>query len=250
MIGSGEAVPKVASMNDKTTKWILQLYESWDFYNWYYVKKALKRPVIRLSSGSRTLGQWDSEQRTIFITRVHLERNPWHEVMDTLRHEIAHQFVSEVLLVDDEMPHGPAWREACRRLRVSPEATCSDHRKLLPDEDEEGTHRLLSKFKKLMALSGSSNEHEARAAMAKAREFLTRHNLDELAQGGPKHYSTRHLGGIKGRVQSYEYRLASILNDFYFVEIIWDDGYDIRRDVKGRLLQIMGCAPEKLHPTG
>ena len=39
-------------------------------------------------------------------------------------------------------------------------------------------NKLIEKIQKLLALSGSSNENEAKAAMTKAQELMLKHNID------------------------------------------------------------------------
>jgi hypothetical protein len=50
------------------------------------------------------------------------------------------------------------------------------------------------------------------------------------------------LGKVKGRRMSYELWLGSILNEFFFVEVLWVQSYDALRDRKGSVLQIFGTS--------
>src|SRR5262249_4149781 len=153
--------------------WTTVLYERWEHYNWAYLKNAMSTPQIVIAGGGRRLGQWEAQLRTIIINADHFRDDPWPQVMETLRHEMAHQYVTEILRVDNEPTHGAAWRRACEKLRVSPQATCSVHAPATEDPEAAESARLMDKVRKLMALGSSPNEHEASAAMTKARELLT-----------------------------------------------------------------------------
>ena len=97
--------------------WNRKLYLWWDHYNRDYLGGALERPRIAVGEGTTRLGQWDGERRILTISAAHIERDAWLSVMETLRHEMAHQFAQEVLDAADSAPHGSAFRHACSRLR-------------------------------------------------------------------------------------------------------------------------------------
>ena len=58
--------------------------------------------------------------------------------------------------------------------------------------DEPGTEKTLERIRKLLALAGSSNQHEAEAAMKKAHELMLRHNIEQLPIA--HEFEVRHLG--------------------------------------------------------
>ena len=43
---------------------------------------------------------------------------PWQVVIEVLRHEMAHQYVDEVLRIHDESAHGPAFRKVCAERSI------------------------------------------------------------------------------------------------------------------------------------
>ena len=224
--------------------WTRELSWWWDHFNWLYLQESLSRPVIRLSDSQTRLGQWDSSRREMSISRFHLERDPWAAVMETLRHEMAHQYVDEVLRVRDETAHGASFRRACDRLRTSPRATATDTASVTETQqpgptgrDTDPIRRVISK---LLSLAGSPNEHEAQAAMNKARQLLIRHNLESAELETHLAYERHQIGQVKARRSEFEYTLGSILNDFYFVEVIWAHAYDPARDRRGNVLEIYG----------
>lgn len=214
--------------------WARKLYAWWHHYNTEYLGEALKAPIIELGDSRERLGLWDGEHRRIVIAAPHVEADPWTAVMDTLRHEMAHQFASEVLRASGEPQHGEAFCRACHRLRCEPGARAprDDHR----GEDE----RLLRVLKKVLSLTDSPNEHEAQAAVNKVRRMLLDYNLDIVALDRERQFEARSLGAVKGRRASWELWLAMILNEFFFAEVLWARTYDARRDRDGSILRVFG----------
>jgi hypothetical protein len=221
--------------------WARKLALWWDYYNEEYVSGALRRPLFRLSRGERTLGRWDGTRRTIAISESHIKSDPWLSVMETLRHEMAHQYVSEVLKADGEPPHGAGFQEACKRLRCGPRAGIRVERPG-PAPGGADEEKLLRVIKKLLSLANSPNAHEAQTAVKKARFLLTKYNVDLLELDEARAFETRALGAVKGRHAAAELWLATILSDFFFVEVIWAESYDAIRDRVGSVLQVYGTS--------
>ena len=219
------------------TTWNRKLYHWWRHYNEEYLAGRLKPPLIELSPAVRTLGQWDRTHRRISVSVEHVKSDPWMAVMDTLRHEMAHQYTDEILEVSDETPHSAAFAQACRQLRCSPRASATQ---ALGEQSED--ERLLRVIKKVLSLAGSPNEHEAQAAVEKARRLLLDYNVDVVALDRERGFGSRCLGPIKGRRSSWELWLAMILNEFFFVEVLWTRSYDTLRDRDGTILTVYGTA--------
>jgi hypothetical protein len=224
------------------TTWNRKLYIWYQYYNDQYTAGVLKTPLLAIDRSTIRFGQWNSSRRTISIAISHIERDSWLAVMDTLRHEMAHQYVDEVLFeAGGQRPHGPAFRKACERLRCSAAASAlpgdadvaEDH---TPTQDD----RVLVRLKKVLSLASSPNEHEAEAAVKKARRLLLQYNIDVVELDRRRAYSSRTLGPVKARRASWELWLAMILNEFFFVEVLWGLSYDADRDRDGTVLQIFG----------
>ena len=226
---------------DLENAWNRRLYHFWHGYNREYLSGTMRTPVIRLGSGNHELGHWDGKTRTITISRVHIERDPWLSVMDTLRHEMAHQYVDQVLNIANERPHGRTFHQACKRLRCSPRARAmqSDLKKATESTED----KILRTLKKVLSLADSPNEHEAQAAVQKARFLLVKYNIDVLKHDEERGFAARCLGDVKQRHTSAELGLGSILNEFFFVEVLWQNSYDARKDKSGTVLQIVGTPP-------
>ncbi len=212
--------------------WNRNLYLWWDYYNDLYLKGGLKRPVIRLSSFKGALGKWEAATRAITLSIAHIETDDWLCVMETLRHEMAHQYVDEVLRPVNETAHGRAFQEACQRLRCGNGRSGQD---APPEED-----RALRLLKKVLCLAASPNENEAQSAVQKAHELMLKYNLDRVALDRDRDFSCLTLGAIKARHTAAELRMASLLGRFFFVEVLWQYSYDAGRDKTGTILTVYG----------
>ena len=128
--------------------WIRKLYAWWRHYNEEYLNGILRSPRIELGGGEQILGSWDGTRRILRIAVAHIEVDPWLYVMETLRHEMAHQYVAEVLEMEAEAPHGEAFRRACEKLRCTPAARVSRE----PVRLEIDSDRLLRRLQKVFFL--------------------------------------------------------------------------------------------------
>lgn len=223
--------------------WGVELLNWWRYYNELYLGSCLREPVICLSQSAARLGSYDRETRTLSVSEAHVRRHPWLAVMETLRHEMAHQYAFEVLGADDERPHGSAFRRCCERLRVDPRATGTGEEVTEPPAAPSGARSSIAeRITKLLSLSTSPNENEAQVAINKARELLLKHNIDAVDLDPDRQFGVRWLGAVKGRHHHHEQMLASILGEFFFVSAIWVHSYDAARRVNGTVLSVYGVA--------
>ncbi len=213
------------------------LAEVWETENAGRFRGRLKRPVLSLADGTR-LGAWIRGRREIILERGFVRERPWGVVVEVLKHEMAHQYVNEVLGVVDETAHGAAFRETCARFGIDASAT---------GEPEPGDvdDRVVRRIQKLLALAASPNRHEAEAAMAAAQSLLLRHNLSEGAVRPGSRSTWRHLGTPALRMQQADRLLASILGTHFFVEVIWVPVWIAADGRRGQVLEICG-APENV----
>ena len=195
----------------------------------------MQAPAFRIGSSESLLGRWDGTRREITLSARHILRDDWTSVLDTLRHEMAHQYVEEILDVTDEPPHGPAFGQACERLRCSPLAGSS-----VESLAGQGPDKTLRVIQKLLSLAESPNEYEAQAAVQKARRLLIKYNVDVVELDRQRNFNHRILGDVKARHTSAELWIGSILSRFFFVEALWCQSYDPVHDRRGTALQIYG----------
>ena len=98
----------------------------------------------------------------------------------------------------------------------------------------------MARVRKLLALAASSNEHEARAAMASAQRLMLKHNLEVAQSLDARRYGFRHLGHPTGRVPEAERILAGILGAHFFVECIWIPVWRPLAGTRGMVLEVCG----------
>lgn len=221
--------------SDLHRAWGRRLANWWSQYNDDYVDGRMQPPAVRIGHSRAKLGQWDGLRREITISSHHIARDDWMSVLETLRHEMAHQYVQEVLAVTDEAAHGRAFAKACEKLRCAPEAGAT-----VADLAGDGPDKTLRVIQKLLSLADSPNENEAQAAVQKARRLLVKYNVDVVELDRARNFGYRVLGDVKGRHTSAELWIGSILNQFFFVEALWSQSYDAGRDRRGTVLQVYG----------
>jgi Protein of unknown function (DUF2786)/SprT-like family len=209
-----------------------QLLASWRALNDSYFKGQLRAPSLALADGADKLGQWIARHRRIELQRAFVVDGSWGAVLEVLKHEMAHQFVTEVLGDPDATPHGPAFRAVCERHGIDAAAAGVPAASETPEAD-----RILGRVQKLLALAESPNVNEAELAMAEAQRLMLKHNVDATAKSA---YSFRHLGAPTGRVSESERVLANILNDHFFVETIWVPVWRPREGKRGSVLEVCG----------
>ena len=113
---------------------VRELRAAWHQLNGSHFRSALSAPTFELVSSRATLGRWIPGTRTLEISRALVLERAWGAVIEVLKHEMAHQYVHEVLGETSETPHGPAFRDASaewhhpRPLRSMPRRRRSWHR--------------------------------------------------------------------------------------------------------------------------
>jgi len=226
-------------------KLLRRLASAWLDVNYQYLGEALRPPSIALHQGERRWGAWHPARRLLTISRRQALCYTWESVLETLKHEIAHQWVSEVLGRDHEAPHGPAFQDACRLLAVDPSPTGDGGVPLFrpggAGRAADADDARLARVQKLLALADNNpDEHEARAAFARASELMLKYNLDAVGFGARRDYAYRHLGPSTGRVPHHRYVIAGLLQEFFFVQCLWVPSYVARTGVAGHRLEVMG----------
>jgi hypothetical protein len=99
-----------------TTALVRELALEWRRLNDSYFKSKLRLPQFLLTASTHTLGRYDYGQRVLSVSQALALEKPWSTVLEVLKHEMAHQYVFEILGVLDETAHGPAFREVCEKL--------------------------------------------------------------------------------------------------------------------------------------
>lgn len=200
--------------------------------------ECLRPPAFAFSDAEGRLGCWSGGDRTLELRRTLLTEHGWGVLVEVLKHEMAHQFVDEVLGVHEESDHGPVFRGVCDERGIDARAAGA------PPADRKQTH-VLERIAKLLALAGSSNEHEAQAAMSAAQRLMLKHNIETVLDGKAVSYGFKHLGVPSGRVEESERLLAAILGDHFFVQVIWVPVWRPLLGKRASVLEVCG-SPDNL----
>lgn len=202
----------------------------------YFGNQLAPLPLM-LSESTSLLGCYKSDPRRLELARRLVMEQPWGSVVEVLKHEMAHQFVIEVLRISDEPSHGPAFQSTCERLGIDADATG------LPKESGERPQRaaILDRIRKLLALADSPNQNEAEAAMRMAHRLMLKYNLEQPPEGdSTREYGWKHLGRATGRISEHESLLAALLGQFFFVQPIWVSVFRVEDQKRVSVLEITG----------
>lgn len=105
--------------------------------------------------------------------------------------------------------------------------------------------KVLGKIKKCLALSASSNEHEAEAALRQARKLMETHGVTDLDILAAEAEERRAKSGAKSHPANWETMLAYRVGDAFGCQVIFSGGFWNRQ---GEWCFIgCGAAPEVAH---
>jgi len=221
-------------IKDLEVRWAIQLKREHEDIC-YQQRISLPSPMIAIVDGKNRLGYWTSHNQTISISRHLIKNNPWEIVMEILKHEMAHQYVS--VYFNDADVHGHGFQTACNILGVHPAFAGAgnpqeEHLAAFKGNLPQKAQTLLRRVEKLLALGQSSNEAEARAASRKASYLLNKYNLDRIAKADTDTSDIRfiYLHSGKKRMETIEKIILRFLEDFYFVDCVSTSIYDAQTD--------------------
>lgn len=235
----------------KISQWQKQLVTEYDHINWAHGLK-LTRPVLAVLPVTSYWGQWDPLQREIKISISLIENYPWVIVIEILKHEIAHQLVSDRLGIEDG--HGPCFQEFCELLGLETQFRRSKGQISLDtiqlhttrswnqSQDPEA-QRLIQKAEKLLSLAQSTNEFEALSAMKKVNELYAKYNLD-LLEKKPSDRDYRFIQiDLKSQKTNWIYPLiCSILQEHYYVDVVLGQTYHAQSNQSSKTIELFGSA--------
>jgi len=205
-------------------------------------REKLRQPLFSIREMNSRWGYWANPKNEICLSRKLILNHSWDAVREILLHEMAHQLAGQVLDASNEPPHGTKFKRACFLLRANPKAS-GNYRpldELILHDSTAPEDKIMLRIKKLMALAQSRNQHEAEAAMAKAYQFIAKYNVDLLSRAENRHFVSVFAGRPALRHFREDYRLAGLLQDFYFVYGIWVPAYVMAKGKMGRVLEISG----------
>jgi hypothetical protein len=185
-------------------------------------------PTIEVDPGiTQVLGTWNATTRIIRLSEAFVTTRPWWVVVEVLKHEMAHQYVSDVLCIGtSETSHGPAFRMVCERYGIDGRAG-----RVATEEDLHVVNRI----RNLLALSSNNdNAHEAQNALAAAQKLLGQHGLTEEAVQAcaQEEIGVMSIGEIMPKHELVHNWVNVILCQFFNVRSIWIHRYDPRTATK------------------
>ncbi|MDH3347529.1 MAG: SprT-like domain-containing protein [Desulfobulbaceae bacterium] len=225
--------------------WLRQLQK--EFQNICFISNVkLRTPIFEISTARARYGSWNPASGTLRISEYLIETYSWDTTINVLKHEMAHQLCTEYY-GEGDTPHGPEFQRGCEQLRV-PESFRSATGDLAEeikasnqgDVHNDAGRRVIAKVKKLLALAGSSNEHEAALAMQKAGELMDAHNLQQLELDQREGYIYQIIELKKKQIARYQKSICTILRDFFHVEVIMSKLYDPHADATFRTIDLFG----------
>lgn len=204
---------------------------------------GLKTPAFELTDNRRKIGAWLPATRTIQIAAHLIREYSWDVVINILRHEMAHQYADEVLQAH-EPAHGPAYKKACDILGVLPAFRSATGRvpRTITDSAKNNPRQtgMLARIDKLLSLARSANLHEAAVAMRKANELMKKYNLERLEQQQPSEYEYLVINPKKKRLDVTKKLTASLLQDFFFVDVVYAGLYDAETEETHKTIELLG----------
>jgi len=214
---------------------IKTLVQYWDEFNRTIFGESLKRPSLQLHEGRSRLGYWQSQFRIISLSRELLLEEPWYRVLAVLKHEMLHQFIEESMGAKQVPPHGELFSSMRQKFNIEEyeDLGFGQEKALNPSS------AILEKIRKLLSLAQSDQLNEAQNAMRMANQLMLKWNIEQSQLKERRTYQIRQLGK-PGRVMLVHKKLSAILRDYFFVEPIWVQSYDVLKCKRGRVLEVTG----------
>lgn len=218
--------------------WMKRLYQEVETTYWQRNVK-ISKPSLDVCELQSVWGDYDPMTQHIRLSQALLCDQPWSTTVGVLQHELAHHLAR--FLGFEGTDHGKGFQQACEILGVTPSfrRATGDLPEAVLAEAEPAHIELLRRVEKLLALAGSSNEHEASLAMKRAHDLMLRYNLDHPNQQNFKETIIR-LG--KTNISALTTSVSSLLVSHYRVQVVQSSEYDASTNRELRTLHILGEA--------
>lgn len=229
--------------------WLCQLTREYQDICYQY-KLPLHPPVLMINLNRVQLGSWSAANRTLSLSHYLISTHPWNLTLQVLKHEMAHQMVSEVYNRPD-IGHGPLFRECCGRLGLAPafhraSSDLADGITVM-DANSAATgqgRQIIEKVRKLMALGRSDNEHEAALAVQRAGELLTRYRLDFAALAEDENLVHHTIDTGSQNLPVHRKTICAILESCFAVRVICASIYDPQANLSRKTIELLGREEE------
>ncbi|MBY0316268.1 MAG: SprT-like domain-containing protein [Bdellovibrionales bacterium] len=218
----------------------VQLIKEYSDICWRY-KVNLRRPLIEIVEVRSFLGRWNPTERKIELTTHLLLSSSWDDVCSVLKHEMAHQMVSE-LYGSKDATHGEEFHRAGQTLGLSEKflRAQTELSPEIPPDQEASPLPILLRIEKLLSLAQSQNEHEASLAMRKAQDLIAQHNLNSLHAAQRDPLQLKIIETHRQKISALCSRICGLLMEFYFVDIVIGESFDISKRKKTKTIEIFG----------
>lgn len=212
----------------------------------FQYRLPLQVPVIALTETPSLWGRWDPLYRTIELKRQLIYDYSWDTVLYVLKHEMAHQIVSEMFKIADA-GHQESFHKACDLLQL-PAFFRRGSGDLTKDGSWQNTQgkndkitTVIQKIQKLFLLSSSPNPAEAALALERAQELMHRYNVHEsLVHESPENFKYMVVDTGKVRLSPIYGHLASLLIEHYNVDVIFTRTFNVGLLKSVQALEIYG----------
>lgn len=178
-------------------------------------------PIKAVIYNNRTmLGYFDSDFYELGFHEclMHTSRAQLHNV---IRHELAH-YMTFINYGSAVQPHASEFRAFCQNMGWGEEvyraAICLENADGFSANEESSVFR---KVQKLMALAGSSNQHEAEQAMIKSQQLLLQHNIESKYMGEADEEKVFLKRIMKQKKIDGKMRSIAIILETFFVNIVF-----------------------------
>lgn len=220
----------------------LELYKEFEDICFQH-RVRLTKPLIQIVPSKSFWGRWSPLERKIEISEELLLQKSWETVRSVLKHEMAHQVVTEIHQGTSD--HGPDFLKACKSLDVPKafQGASGNLPKKVPHWKEQlsvkdkDQHR---RIQKLFSLASSDNENEAQAALKKAHQLLQQNNLSEADLSQSSHYVWIGISTQKQRIAPATHALCALLTEHYDVDVVISNFFDVRKKKRLKTLEIFG----------
>ncbi len=153
-----------------------------------------------------------------------------------IRHELAH-YITFIDYGEAIQPHGVEFKAFCRSMgwgeEVEKAVFCLEGGGTASNMEENS---VLRKIQKLMALSTSSNKHEAELAMIKSQQLLLKHHIESKYMGSEDEEKIYLKRVMKQKKENAKMRAIAKILATFFVSIVY------RRAAGFIYLEILGNA--------
>lgn len=225
---------------DRLTVWTAMLIDEWEAASRTLIAAGypkLRRPNFAINPHiDSRFGSWCALRRIIELAESLLLEYEREAIIEVLRHEIAHQVVSETgggkrgaqqyteYETQHETDHGPRWKQACHVLGC--DATASTCEAALQKFVASPRSALLDRINKLLTHGrcNSATRAESETFLAKARQLMLKHQIElaDVDRQSPHRqvYVQRPIGKLFKRMPGYFHVLGNLLANHYFVNYV------------------------------